>query len=357
MKKTHLDTRIHMGCRVVNGDIEHNWEPQDLKTFVPPQNKMVFVFGGNSTNRPEAANGNAKVIERLLSEQNKSRVSLFSFIYDSEPISPITRCILGEYETELHEVYKKIFEPQLRDRIGNLKEKQGIEKVLKNMILVSHCGGSNFANIIIDDIYNTLTEKYHPSIAEQLVSKIQYFAYAPNLLSEHKVNGVIITPFTDINHSWVKPINEAREKRVDVDHPRGVIKKILKIEDPFDIQSAFDKIYKEQRMITFKVEQNIFIIPDRLNSDIYVGDHSIDCLTKRGILEADTEFAKNAKLLNYASSLVLNQFVEGCYDNRQVFEKIVSKANKNKISSTQKQQITNNDNNIEFSTDNGVVKF
>lgn len=331
MAKIELDTHIHMGCRTLDEGIEKHWQQQDLKNFKVPQGKTIFVFGGNSTNREDAANGNAKVVGKLLTEENRSKVNIYSFLYDLEPISPLNFCILEEYEREVHEIYKKIIDPLFRDRIGNLKERQGIEKVLNNMVFVSHCGGSEFVNIIIDDICETLKEKYHSSEVELLIGKLQYFAYAPNSLPNKKVNGAIITPYRDVNNSWTKAISEVREKRIDVDYPRGVLKRILKT-DPLDVTDIFDAVFAEDRMIVFKSEQNMYFIPNRINSNIYVGDHSIDCLVKENVLEANTDIAKTAKVLNYASRLVLNQFVDDKFcNNKELFEKIVNKLDQNRI--------------------------
>ena len=195
MSKTQIDTHIHMGCRTFNENREYNWQSINMKDFKFPQGKTFLVFGGNTTNRPESANGNAKVIDRLISDENRKRCNIYSFIYDTEPLSSSTKRLREEYELEVHSIYEKMIKPLLVDRVGNIKEKQGIEKVLKNLVFVSHCAGADFVNIIIDDIYQTLTEKYHPSIAEQLIDKLQYFAYAPNVLPNHKVTSCVITPF------------------------------------------------------------------------------------------------------------------------------------------------------------------
>jgi len=333
MSKTQIDTHIHMGCRTVNQESNHNWQAIDMKNFKFPQGKIFLMFGGNTTNRPEAANGNAKVVERLLTEENREKSNIYSFMYDTEPLSSSTKHLRQEYELEVHLMYEKMIKPLLLDRVGNIKEKQGIEKVLKNLVFVSHCGGADFVNIIIDDIYQTLTEKYHPSIAEQLIDKLQYFAYAPNALPNHKVTTCVITPFLDVSYSWAKSLSNVSDKRINSDYPRGIVRKIFKAQEQGNTTTVFEQTFKKDRIISFKSEQSIYLIPSRINSNISVGDHSIDCLVKTNVLSAETDFAKTANLLNYSSKLVLNQFAsDNPLDFRVVYEKITDKTFKNRVS-------------------------
>ena len=331
MSKIQIDTHIHMGCRTFNENREYNWQPIDMKNFKFPQGKNILVFGGNTTNRAEAANGNAKVVDRLITDENRKKCNIYSFLYDTEPLSSSTKYLREEYISETHLLYEKMIKPLLLDRVGNIKEKQGIEKVLKNLVLVSHCAGSDFVNIIIDDIYQTLTEKYHPSIAEHLISKLQYFAYAPNSLPNCKVTSCIITPFLDVSCSWAKSLNNVSDKRVDTDYPRGIVRKIFKAQESGDSFSTLEEAFKKDRLISFKSEQSIYLIPSRINSNISVGDHSIDCLVKSNVLNSGTDFAQTATLLNYASKLVINQFVSDSHlDFRAIYEKIVDKTYKSR---------------------------
>ena len=176
MAKIEIDKNIHMGQRISGKGYDRNWVMRDLKTFKPSQGKSIFVFGGNATNRYDAANGNAKVFENLLNDKNKGKVDIYSFVYDTEPISAATRALRQEYINECNELFNRIFKPLLLDKLGNVKTKQGLEKVFKNNIIVSHCGGSEFANIIIENIYDTIAKGYHPSVAKQLIQKLQYFS-------------------------------------------------------------------------------------------------------------------------------------------------------------------------------------
>lgn len=324
MKNIKADTHIHMGCRTIGSD-KYNWQSVELKSFKAPQTKMFFVFGGNSTNYPEAANGNAKVVERLLSEDHRNKSNIYSFMYDGEPISPKTKYLFEEYKEEIHNIFETIFKPMFLDNVGNLKEKQGIEKVLKNLVFVSHCGGSNFVNIIIDDIYNLLTEKYHQSIANQLINKLQHFAYAPLELPNRSISGFIVAPFLDNDCSWGKVLDALKGEKIYTDYPKGITKNLFKAQDQGTIIEAFDEIFKDQRMIIFRSNQNIYLIPSRINSNFAVGDHSIDCLVKKNVLEADTDYAKTARVLNYASKLALNQFAShNSLDHRYTLDKITT---------------------------------
>lgn len=333
MSYIKLDTHIHMGQRLMNGDVQYNWQIKDLNNFKVPQGKAFFVFGGNTTNRPEAANGNAKVVERLLKEENKEKVNIYSFIYDTEPLDSLTKRLSDNYTEETHELYKKVFKPMLCDKKGNLKEKQGLEKTLKNLVIVSHCGGSDFVDVIIEDIYSTLLEKYHPSEADHIISKLQYYAYAPNILPAHSVNSFVVTPYLDGGHSWAKVLTEAREKRVDIDYPRGVIKKIFKTQQQGDVSDVFNQTFRSDRLIGFKADQSIYLIPSRLNSNAVVGDHSIDCLVKSSVLDAGTDCARTARIINDASKLAINNFASDySIDTRDMFTKIAQRTFKDKPS-------------------------
>lgn len=323
MSKIKVDTKIHMGRRTYGEGYQYNWQWQDLQSFKIPHNKTFLIFGGNSTNCAEAANGNAKVIENLLTEDNRKKVSLYSFLYDSEPFNIRTKKLYDEYVEECHKIYETIIKPVLLDRIGRIKEKQGIEKSLKNLVFVSHCGGSNFVDIIIEEMYQTLLEKFHPSEVDHLISRVQYYSYAPNTLSNKSVNACVVTPFYDIGYSWEKVVYEVMEKRIDSEYPGSVIKKIKKFKGIEEIPDFFERVYKKHRIITLRTEQNIYLIPNRINSNIEVGDHSIDCLIKNNVLNADTEYSKTAKIVNKISSMILNHFAsENSFDCRVLFNEI-----------------------------------
>ncbi len=331
MSKIQIDTHIHMGCRTNQEGLQYNWQLEDMKNFKVPQGKVFFIFGGNTTNCPEAANGNAKVVERLLTEDNRKKSNIYSFIYDAEPISYVTKGLTDKYEDEIHQIFEQVFRPLITDKLGNLKEKQGIEKVFKNLVFVSHCGGSNFVNVLIDDFYDTLTTKYHASVAEHLISKLQYFTYAPNVLPNKKVNGIVIAPFYDVDCSWVKVLNSVDDKRIDLDYPKSFMKTLLKANKKSDVAGLIQEKFENQRLIVFRTEQSIYLIPNRINSNVLVGDHSIDCLVKKNVLESDSQFAATAKLLNYSSQLVLNQFVADYSINfKDICDKIIKKTDMNK---------------------------
>lgn len=332
MSKIQADTHIHMGCRTLDPASKFHWEPIALKLFKPSKNKAIFVFGGNTTNCDEAANGNAKVVEALLTEENRINTDIFSFVYEGEPISSYTKLLLKEYEEETHKIFETVFKPMLFDRDGNIKEKQGIEKVLKSIVFVSHCGGSNFVNIIIDDIYDILTEKYHPSIAKMLISKLQYFSYTPNVLPNKNVSSFIITPYLDNNYSWKKVLEAIIDEKIYTDSPKASTKSLLKTQEQgSNIYDTFENIFKLQRIIAFRSDQSLYLIPNRINSNTVVGDHSIDCLVKKRVLEANTDFAETARLLNQISKYILNEILTNTsFDQKVIFDTISGLLEKHK---------------------------
>ena len=332
MNKSDLDTHIHMGCRTIDDSYKYNWQLQDMKNFKIPKNKTFLVFGGNTTNYAEAANGNAKIVETLLSPENRKKSNIYSFIYDGEPICSVTKTLLPEYEEEMHQYFEKIIKPLLVDKFGNVKEKQGIEKALKNLVFVSHCAGSLFVNVIIEDIYKTLLKKYHPSIADHLINKLQFYSYAPYELPSRDVNGFIISPFFDDDFGWEKILIAVSDQKISNDHPKCIMKKISKATNQGNVFSTFNEIYDQERMVLFRSEQSIFAIPSRINPNTNIGDHSIDCIVKKSVLDSNSDFAETAKILNHASRLVLNQFAsEETLDYRTLFTKMVSRISESPV--------------------------
>lgn len=331
MTKTQIDSLIHMGQRIPNSQFEHSWKPIDIQDFTPILNKKtIFIFGGNTTNYPEAANGNAKIVEKLLDMENKNKVDIFSFLYDKEPISSHSKLLLSEYEDEINQIYYTIFEPMFLDNSGNIKEKQGVEKVLKNMIFVSHCGGSDFVNIIIDRIYNLLLEKYHPSVALQLISKFQYLSYAPYSLPNKDVKSFIISPCFDINASWSKVLSDIEEEKIYTEFPKNAIKRLLKAQENDNILGMFNTLYTQQRIIVARTGSNIYLIPNRLNPDTLVGDHSIDCLVKKKYLESNCDCANTARVLNVAIKIMLNQLIrDSSIDHKEILVQILEEIKNN----------------------------
>ena len=331
MSNIQIDTNIHMGCRTNEGNYVYNWYMVDMNSFKASHNKTIFMLGGNTTNCEEAANGNAKVVDRLISDKNRDRTTIYSMVYDDEPISSESGILTEKYREEAHDIFPKLIKPMLFDSVGNIKEKQGVERALGNIVLVAHCGGSEFVNIIIDDIYDCIAEHYHESIAKQLIGKIKYFAYAPCHLPNKPVTSFIITPFLDNNCSWTKVFDEVADKKVYADYPRGAVKSLLKARERGELYEAFKKIYRSERMIALRSEQSTYIIPNRLNANLSVGDHSIDCLVKRSVIDADADCAKTARVMNTISQLILNQFVSSrTIDQRDLFDEMTSIMKKNK---------------------------
>ena len=122
------------------------------------------------------------------------------------------------------------------------------------------------------------------------------------------------------------------KEKVYVDYPKGCMKNIFKAQEQGDVYEVFTELFKEHRMIMFRSDQAIYLIPNRINSNFKVGDHSIDCLVKKSILQADTDFASTAKILNYVTRLALNGFLSStAFDHRYIIDKITKVLDENKV--------------------------
>lgn len=350
--KTKLDDlKIMFGRRELKEkNIENNWtnlQPQLLDT----SKHMVLVFGGNTTDCAEVANGYAKNVEKLLHTKVRKSTDIYSFFYKSEFIQKTNRAMAQEYEDDMHKLFNVTIKPLLFDRVGKIKEKQGIEKVLHNITFVGHCGGCNFISLIIEDIYKTISEYYPPAVAEMLVGKIQYVAYAPNEYPLHEVNSLTINPFVDSNYSWVKLLHRMKDERVDVDFPKGTVRELFKEKNKSKPGEVFTNIFKKHKATAFKFGQSIYLIPSRMNPDISIGDHSIECITKPHILNSGTDYALSAQIANYATSLCLNNFVSSDKVScKQTFYKIVEH-----ISSKSKVQQDNEFGSLQNNDDSTTI--
>lgn len=318
--------RILLGRREQKDlNIEFNWSNLDPnKTILDKQ--TILVFGGNTANSSKDANGYAKSVESLLDNRFRKNTDILSFSYRTEPIkngSGNSKFLEPEYAEEMHEIFNTLLKPLLYDNLGNMKEKQGIEKTFRKLIFVAHCGGSNFVDLIIDDFYATLLEKYQPATAELLLKKIQYFAYAPNEFPNHDVTSFYVNPYIDSNYSWARALSLIDNQGVDVDYPKGVSKKIFKASNRCQPGVVFQDIFQEYRASMFRSGQALYLIPDRMNPDFISGDHSIGCITKDKIVNSNTEFEQTAQLVNNAAKIVLNQFAsEEQFNNRATFDHI-----------------------------------
>ena len=323
-------THMAVGRRAMESEKrDHNWEILDINNLEFPHGKIVCMFGGNNTNRPEESNGNAKIIESFLTSENRKKTNIFSFIYATEPFKS-ENYVVRDYEEETHILFEKSFLPMILDAKGNIKEMQGVEKAFKKLIFSSHCGGSHFANLIIDDFYTVLTQKYPEATAEMLINKIQYFSYAPLKLPTHNVNALIIAPFADVNFSWDKALSLAEEQKVDLDYPRHSVKKLIKAKNSLTISEALDSAFQESRAIVFRVGKSTFMIPGKMNPHINIGDHSIECIAKKHILNSDTTFAETAQAANYAAKTIMNVFAsDSPFDTKVLFNKITQKLDEN----------------------------
>lgn len=307
-------------------NLPHNWENIDINTFRIPKDKkekVVFMLGGNTTNREESNNGNAKVVTTSLSPENSAETKVYSFMYETEPIEKFGACLSERYIEDVKVLYENTFKPILFDNKGQMKEKKSIEQEFNRMVFVSHCGGSCFVDIIIEEFYNTLLKKYHPNTAELLIGKIKYISYAPHELPRHNVNAFFITPYIDVNYSWVNALENAEQDKVDVDFPRGIINKLLNARKKGIFQSVFENEFKSTRAIMFKIGNITYFIPNQINPDKIIGDHSIECITKSKFLNSDTDCGINAKITNSAFRTYLNSFLNNpVVDLKAIFSKI-----------------------------------
>ena len=243
-------------------------------------------------------------------------------MYDSEPLR--SEGFLGkEYVSDALMLYETTFKPLLFDDKGNMKEMKGIEQALSKIVFAAHCGGSNFVNIIIDEIYNTLTQKYPENTAELLINKLQYYAYAPNEMPTHNVNALLVTPYIDPSYSWAKALEVAENQKVEIDYPKGIIKKLLKAKQQTRFQEVFESEFKDTRAIMFKVGKSTYFIPNRMNPHRSVGDHSIECVVKPQFLNSGTDLEENARIANYVSRLYINEFLNNAIiDAKKVFSRV-----------------------------------
>ena len=306
----------------------HNWFPLDINNlYLTEHGTYIFDFGGNTTTNPQAANGNAKTPEYLIPQENRDNTIIISFLYKSEPIESSSGRLSKEFEDDALLLFQKTFKPLLFDSKGNMKSKQGIEKVFSKIIFSSHCGGANFVNIIINEFYNTLIEKYSPATAEILINKIQYFSYAPYEMPYHNVNGLIIAPYNDPNHSWAKALNLIDDLGgVDNEYPKGIFNKISKAKNQFKLKEFFEKTFKtDTRAISLKSNGITFIIPSSMNPDLRTGDHSRGILSNQSLLFSNTETSKTAKLIStIAKSFFNNVSKNKNFDRENYFKRIIS---------------------------------
>ena len=323
-------THIQMGRRGFEWEnLPHNWENLDVNTFKVPQDRAIYMFCGNNANRAEAGNGDAKIIRSLLPAQKKgSETQIYTFYYSGEPFKS-GGFLLPDYEREANLLFDKIFKPILFDDKGNMKEKKGIETALSKIVLSAHCGGSNFANIVVDRLYECLLQKFSRPTAELLINKIQYFAYAPNEIPNHNVSAFIITPSVDPNNSWAKALSVAESQKVDVDYPRGTIRKLIKAKQNLYADQAFKSTFEDTRAIMFAVGNSTYYIPGQMNPSGYVGDHSTECLVRDHILNSGTRFAETARLTNETAKLYLSSFLtNGMTDLKGLFSKVALRLSK-----------------------------
>lgn len=309
MARNNKITKLIAGRRaLIEEKLPNNWETLDVNNIELPQDTTLCIFCGNAAIRPEQVNGNSKIVESHIPSNIRNRINVYSFGYTSEPIKSDGYILSKEYEEEAYNLYKKTFEPLLFDKKGNMKSMQGIEASFSKLIFAAHCGGCNFSNVIIDNLYKTLLTKYKEPTTDMLINKIQYFAYAPNEMPIHNVNAFIIAPYIDPGFSWAKSLAFAEAGKVDVDYPRGILKKLFKAKTGGDVQSVFDSAFAESRAIMFKMGHTVCMIPSQMNKNQRIGDHSIALVAKYPGDEPVDDFDETKKIARGATSLFIKGF-------------------------------------------------
>ncbi len=326
-RPTQLITHMKVGRRAQEDEhLPNNWEDIDINNLIIPKNKTVFFFGGNTTNRAVTGNGNIKIMASYINNNSKPKTSLYSFWYEEEPLRS-EGYLDRNYIDEAIMLYEKSFKPLLFDDKGCIKGKKGLEHTFGKLIFGAHCGGSNFVNIIINEIYNTLIQEYPENVAEFLINKIKYFSYAPNSMLDHNVNALVIAPYIDPGFSWFKALQAAESNKIDVDYPKGVMRTLFKAKQRGCFQMVLNKVFQSSRAIMFKVGNTVYMISNQINPDKSVGDHSIECIRKRKSLVPKTDCERNAQVVCNASNLVINEFLShDVIDLKFIFSEISASA-------------------------------
>lgn len=329
-KSSRLITHMKAGKRVPEEHaIPFNWLELDINNMPEEKDKIIFHFGGNTTNSTAEANGYAKIIKSLIKDKYINSTNIVSFSYVTEPFEK-EGLIVKNYADETTLLFEKTFQPMLFDDNGYIKSKKGIEHLFSKIVFSSHCAGSIFANMIIDKMYEALCEHYHKNIADLLISKIQYFSYAPAESPEHSITSLCINPYVDPSYSWSKALQLTESEKVDSDYPKGVIKRLLKAREQGMFQEQIDTEFKQTRVILFRIGNSTYMIPSQMNPNKKIGDHSIECMAKLKFLNSGTEFETTARLMNFASKSYINAFLDcGIADCKNSFKKISEAVEKN----------------------------
>ena len=139
-----------------------------------------------------------------------------------------------------------------------------------------------------------------------LINKIQYFAYAPNEMPNHNVNALLIAPYIDPSFSWAKSLAFAESQKVDVDYPKGIIKKIMKAKNNGSLQAIFNSTFEDSRAIMFKIGHCVCMIPSQMNPHKNIGDHSIALVVKSKNND-ESNYSQTAEIASNATSLFFDR--------------------------------------------------
>jgi len=132
MSQSQKIAHIKVGRRAQKEEnLQNNWESLDVNKLNLLHGKILAVFGGNTTNDSASSNGNAKCIESTIDPEIRDKVKIYSFSYDSEPITS-NGYLSKEYADESLLLYEKVFYPILFDDNGYMKEKKALSMLSIN---------------------------------------------------------------------------------------------------------------------------------------------------------------------------------------------------------------------------------
>ena len=286
---------------------KNHWETLDDKFRIT--RPTVIFFGGNTTNDDRAANGNIKLVERLLRAGTTSDIDLLSIKYESEILDERGYFVHGVKES-IEEYYKKYIKPILYDPKDRrkLKSEKRIMRALQKITFVGHCVGCSVINKIITlletDLVNLKNKGHKITNVDNIISKIQVVAYAPHSEIVGNVNVLYITPYNDKDDTWQHPLYRMEGKK-DIEFPRGFMKDYQKCGTVpgLAVQSAIEKY----GYAVVKRGQSVVVIPGPMSR---YSDHAFTGMVDIKTLGEDSKNAKTAHALQAALAKALDIFTE-----------------------------------------------
>lgn len=296
---------ITMGKRDVNAP--NHWATLE-KGFRITRPTVIF-FGGNTTNDDRAANGNIKLVEKLLRRGSSRDIDLLSVKYESEILDERGHFVHGVKES-IENYYKQYIRPILfdpKDR-RKLKSERRIMRALQKMTFVGHCVGCSVINKIInlleEDLIKLKRAGNKITNVENIISKIQVVAYAPHSEIIGNVNVLYITPYNDKDDTWQHPLYRMEGKK-DIEFPRGFMKEYNK---HFDIPGQVVQMAIENYGYAIvKRGQSVVVIPGPMSR---YSDHAFTGMVDTKLLGAGSKNAKTAVALQSSLAKALDIFTQ-----------------------------------------------